>query len=95
MTKLGWWNVSFELTLDGKEIRWEDLDECTQEHIAEMIKDGYNGGEIVIEEDNDYDGMTINCPDCGEEITIEFGEARCEACGWFCGDCELDDLMEG
>lgn len=53
MNKLGWWNVKFDLTLDGEEIRWEDLDECTQEHIAEMIKEGYNSGEIVIEEYND------------------------------------------
>lgn len=53
MTKLGWWNVKFDLTLDGKKVRWDDLDECTQEHIAEMIKEGYNGGEIVIEEDDD------------------------------------------
>lgn len=53
MNKLGWWNVKFDLTLDGEEIRWEDLDECTQEHIAEMIKEGYNNGEIVIEEYND------------------------------------------
>ena len=42
-----------------------------------------------------YDGLTISCPDCGEEVAIDFGEARCEACGWFCGDGELDDLMEG
>lgn len=53
MNKLGWWNVKFDLTLDGEEVRWEDLDECTQEHIAEMIKEGYNSGEIVIEEYND------------------------------------------
>lgn len=53
MTKLGWWNVKFDLTLDGEEVRWEDLDECTQEHIAEMIKEGYTGGEIVIEEDDE------------------------------------------
>ncbi len=53
MTKTGWWNVKFDLTLEGKEIRWEDLDECSQEHIAEMIKEGFNGGEIVIEDDED------------------------------------------
>ena len=40
-----------------------------------------------------YDGMVINCPDCGEQIIIEFGEARCKTCDWFCGDGELDDLM--
>ena len=53
MTKYGWWNVKFELTLEGAEVRWEDLDECTQEHIAEMIKEGYNGGEIVMEDYED------------------------------------------
>ena len=40
----------------------------------------------------DFTGMIIHCPDCGEEITIEFNEARCE-CGWFCGDGKLDELM--
>lgn len=53
MNKLSLWNVKFDLTLDGEEVRWEDLDECTQEHIAEMIKEGYNRGVIVIEEYND------------------------------------------
>ena len=94
MMKTGWWHVKFELTLDGEEVRFDDLDECTQEHIAECIKEGYTSGEIVIEEDNDYDGMIINCPHCGEEITIEFNTARCEECGWMCADAELDDLME-
>lgn len=41
-----------------------------------------------------YDGMTIYCPHCGEEITIAFNAARCENCGWMCGDGELDDIME-
>ena len=93
MMKTGWWHVKLELTLEGEDVRWDDLDEATQEHIAECIKDGYTSGEIVIEEDNDYDGMTINCPDCGEEITIEFNTARCEECGWMCADGELDDIM--
>lgn len=55
MMKTGWWEVKFELTLEGEEVRWDDLDECTQEHIAEMIKEGYLGGEIVIEDDDDVD----------------------------------------
>ena len=46
------------------------------------------------EEEADYNGMVINCPDCGEEITIEFNTARCEECGWMCADSELEDLME-
>ena len=53
MTKSGWWHVKFELTLDGEDVRWDDLDECSQEHILELIKDGYTSGEIVIEEDDE------------------------------------------
>ncbi len=49
--KTGWWSVSFELTLEGEAVRWDDLDEATLEHIAECIKEGYCGGEIVIEEE--------------------------------------------
>ena len=47
MTKNGWWSVRFELTLDGEKVRFCDLSECTQEHIAEMIKNGYWCGEII------------------------------------------------
>lgn len=53
MMKTGWWSVKFELTLDGEDVLWDSLDEATQEHIAECIKEGYMGGEIVIEEDDD------------------------------------------
>ena len=48
--KTGWWSVSFELTLDGEDVRWDDLDEATQEHISECIKDGYIAGEIITED---------------------------------------------
>ena len=41
----------------------------------------------------DYNGMTIHCPYCGEEIIIKFDTARCEECGWMCADVELDDIM--
>lgn len=53
MTKTGWWSVNFDLTLDGENVRFEDLDECTQEHIAEMIKEGYYSGEIIEEFEDD------------------------------------------
>ena len=53
MMKTGWWSVKFELTLDGEDVLWDDLDEVTQEHIAECIKEGYCGGEIVIEDDEE------------------------------------------
>ena len=92
MTKTGWWNVKFELTLDGEEVRWDDLDEATQEHIADCIKEGYTGGEIVIEED--YDGAVFECPHCGKYVAVQFGEASCEECGWFCEGEELEDLLE-
>lgn len=84
MTKTGWWNVKFELTLDGEKVGWDDLDEATQEHIADMIKEGYNGGEIVVEEDDEND---IHCPLCGNKLWIEREDmAVCDECGW----CNLD-----
>ena len=49
MSRLGWWNVDFELTLDGENVRWDDLSEASQEHILELIKDGYTNGELVEE----------------------------------------------
>lgn len=53
MTKTGWWHVRFDLIVDGEKVYWDDLDEATQEHIIECIKEGYSNGEIVIEEDED------------------------------------------
>ncbi len=51
MMKTGWWMVNFDLTLEGETIRFEDLSGCSQEHILDMIKEGYVQGEIVEEED--------------------------------------------
>ena len=42
----GTWSVNFELYLDGERVRFDDLSEASQEHIAEMIKNGYTCGEI-------------------------------------------------
>lgn len=53
MTKGGWWSVKFELTLDGEKVRFDDLSECTQEHILSLIKEGYWCGEIVEETDDE------------------------------------------
>ena len=53
MTKIGWWSVKFDLTLDGENVRFRDLSECTQEHIAELIKEGYYCGEIIEETDDE------------------------------------------
>lgn len=53
MMKTGYWSVNFELTMEGEEVRWDDLDEATQEHIAECIKEGYISGEIVTDDDEE------------------------------------------
>jgi hypothetical protein len=45
--KTGWWEVSFTLTLDGEEVRFDDLSEITQEHITKCITEGYRQGEII------------------------------------------------
>lgn len=57
MEKRGNWYVKFELTLDGEEIVWDDLDDCTQEYIAEMIRDGYTSGEICIACEDDEENF--------------------------------------
>lgn len=41
MSKTGWWKVKFDLTLDGEDVRWEDLTLDTQSHILEQINEGY------------------------------------------------------
>jgi hypothetical protein len=60
--KTGWWKVSFEITLadedaEGKrqiqEVQFDDLSECTQEHILAAILDGCRQGEIVEEAQDD------------------------------------------
>ena len=51
MTKTGWWSVNFDITLEGEEVKFEDLDECSQEHILHLIADGYKSGEVVEETD--------------------------------------------
>lgn len=48
-TKTGLWQVKFNLTLDGEEVRWEDLSMDAQAHILEQINEGYCQGEIVEE----------------------------------------------
>lgn len=66
--------------------------------LLKAVKEAYNQcaaqktEEKIMEKS--YNGEKIYCPYCGEEIVIEFDEARCDECGWFCGDGELDELME-
>lgn len=46
MAKKGYWQVEFTLSLDGKDVEFDDLSEETRKHIIEEILDGYTGGEI-------------------------------------------------
>lgn len=78
MTKTGWWSVKFELTLEGEIVRWDDLDEATQEHIAEKIREGYCGGEIVIE--NDIPENTHICKYCGGIAEGTYENLLCREC---------------
>lgn len=48
--KYGWCHVTLDLTIEGEKVRWDDLSETTQEHIAAMILEGYGSIEIVEEE---------------------------------------------
>lgn len=60
----------------------------------QSIFDAASGPESDSESvETDYNGQKINCPDCGNEIIIEYDTARCDDCGWMCADAELDDIM--
>ena len=50
--KYGWCHVTLNITLEGETVRWDDLSEVTQEHIATMIAKGYRSIEIVEDEEN-------------------------------------------
>ena len=38
------WSVHFEITLDGMQASFFDLDEATQEYLVEQISNGYMHG---------------------------------------------------
>ena len=72
--KTGWWKVSFDLTLEGEIIRFEDLSDISQEYILKKISEGYWQGEIVesIDEEDDSDSCEGCANDCDETV--------CEMC---------------
>lgn len=49
MSKTGWWSINFDITLDGKEVCFDDLSESAQEHILYLIMNGHRHGEVVEE----------------------------------------------
>jgi hypothetical protein len=44
----GYWEIKFvKLYVEGKDIQdFQDLSETSQEHISQMIKEGYTSGEL-------------------------------------------------
>ena len=44
----GYWEIKFvKLYVEGKDIKdFQDLSETSQEHISQMIKEGYTSGEL-------------------------------------------------
>lgn len=66
----GWWSVQWDLTLEGEEIRFDDLSETTQEHIADSILDGYLQGEIA-EWDDDAETETYGWWVARFDISVE------------------------
>jgi hypothetical protein len=52
-TKTGWWKVSFDLQVEGQEVRFGDLSEVTQEHIYDAIRNGFRQGSIIEETEPD------------------------------------------
>lgn len=93
MMKTGWWSVKFELTLEGESVRWDDLDEATQEHIAEKIKEGYCGGEIVIEDDSaEIPKDSHICKYCGGIAKGTYEDLLCEDCRMLFGHTLYSEL---
>ena len=70
MTKTGWWSVNFTITLEREDVPFEDLSEASQEHILEMIKNGYGQGEVVEECNDDEDDEDEDCDYCCDECNI-------------------------
>lgn len=66
MTKTGWWSVRFEVTLEGVGIDFDELSDCSQEHILKMIAEGFKSGEVVEEDDKDDNcaNHTYDCDTC-------------------------------
>lgn len=54
MTKNLCWTLVFEITIDDKPVRWEDLDRETQDRIADQVDDGFYGDNFEIETEEDY-----------------------------------------
>lgn len=54
MYKRGWWQVKFNITLEDEDnVRFEDLSESTQEHILNLIQNGFTQGEVIEESEED------------------------------------------
>jgi len=54
-TKNGTWKVNFDLTLEGQSVRFDELSEESQEHIIKLILEGFTSGEIIEEQEYEYE----------------------------------------
>lgn len=92
------WSVSGIYSFFMKQETEPTIEDIKRVHGIYPNKDGLGNIVRIIDITDEgnwiYDGQIIHCPCCGEEIIIEFSTARCKECGWFCGETELDDIME-
>jgi len=75
-TSLGWWNVKFEITLEGKEIQFIDLSSVSQEHILHCIQEGCMQGEVIEDSEELNDDEIIeesSCDLCGRDCAKTLG----------------------
>ena len=92
--KTGWWKASFDMNLNGEDVRFEDLSETSQEHILNCIRDGCSHGQLVEDiedqEENSFKGREDErncfCSNCEAtfmegEIKIKDGVEHCPSCG--------------
>lgn len=77
-TKYGWWNIQdLKVKLEGVDFLFSDLSEESQNHIIELIQDGYIQGQIIEEDEeilNDtLKEMIINEVNQLEEVDDSIG----------------------
>lgn len=54
--KYGWWNIQdLKVKLEGVDFLFSDLSEESQNHIIELVQDGYTQGQIIEEDEESED----------------------------------------
>ena len=90
----GWCSGYLEFDADSEDEACDMAMACIAEKLNEAFPALSIDYDVECENpDGEYEGRVITCPNCGEEITIEFDTARCGNCDWFVADAELDGWM--